>query len=158
LSNFLSIKIILFFRTGEHLLSMIVGTHAANNCPAIRDPIKAFYINAYPYVFSKFEYSGLLGSLLKLLNVAASFAWSYTDLFVILVSIGLASKFRQINEHLAVVKGKYVNSNFWSEYRLYYREVSNLVSTVDAALSKIILISISNNLFFICVQLLRSLE
>lgn len=75
-----------------------------------------------------------------------------------LVSIGLASKFRQINEHLSAVKGKYVDGSFWSEYRLYYREVSNLVATVDIALSKIVLISISNNLFFICVQLLRSLE
>jgi gustatory receptor len=135
-----------------------VGTYTANNCPAIRDPIKAFYISSYPYIFTKIEYSGYLGSFVKFLNISASFSWSYTDLFVILVSIGLASKFRHINEHLAEFKGKFVNSNFWSEYRLYYREVSNLVSTVDTALSKIILISISNNLFFICVQLLRSLE
>ena len=52
----------------------------------------------------------------------------------------------------------HVPPGFWAEYRLYYREITNLILVVDTALSKIILISISNNLFFICVQLLRSLE
>lgn len=83
---------------------------------------------------------------------------SLSDLFVIVVSIGLASKFKQINEDLMEVKGRSVHPAFWSEYRLYYREITSLISLVDNAMSKIILISISNNLFFICVQLLRSFE
>lgn len=94
----------------------------------------------------------------KFLNIIATFAWSYTDLFVIIISIGLASKFKQINEDLIAVKGMSVHRGFWNEYRLYYREVTKLISTVDLALSKVILISVSNNLFFICVQLLKSLE
>lgn len=56
------------------------------------------------------------------------------------------------------VKEKSVHQGFWSEYRLYYREVVSLVNVVDVAMAKIILVSVSNNLFFICVQLLRSLE
>jgi len=84
--------------------------------------------------------------------------WTYTDLFVIIISVGLATKFRQINDDLMKVKGKLVAPAFWSEYRVYYREVVNLLNVVDTAMAKIILISISNNLFFICVQLLRSLE
>lgn len=135
-----------------------MGTYQANHCPAIRDPIEAFYVTNYPYIFISLPYNGLLGVFVKLINIAASVAWTYTDLFVIFVSIGLTSKFRQINDDLMEVKGKVVDNSFWSEYRLYYREVANLVSIIDNALSKIILISISNNLFFICVQLLRSLE
>lgn len=96
--------------------------------------------------------------LAKFLNIIATFAWSYTDLFVILISIGLASKFKQINEDLMEVKDKSVLRTFWSEYRLYYREVVTLIYVVDEAMAKIILVSVSNNLFFICVQLLRSLE
>jgi gustatory receptor len=142
----------------EHLLSITVGAHGANNCPSIRDPIRAFYIANYPQVFKIYPYSGALGTFAKFLNIIATFAWSYTDLFVIVISIGLASKFKQINEDLIDVKGRSVHPGFWSEYRLYYREVTNLIAIVDVALSKIILISISNNLFFICVQLLRSLE
>lgn len=57
------------------------------------------------------------------------------------------------------MKGKRgITPQFWMEYRVYYREIVNLINMADIAIAKIILISISNNLFFICVQLLRSLE
>lgn len=124
----------------------------------IQDPIRAYYVSSYQQVFTVYPYSGELGVFLKLLNVIATFVWSYTDLFVIVVSIGLASMFKQINEDLMEVKGQSTYPGFWSEYRLYYREITKLVSTVDEALAKIIIISISNNLFFICIQLLRSLK
>lgn len=144
---------------GEHLLSIIAGAHGANNCPSIRDPIKAFLISSYPQVFLVFPYTGFLGAFTKFISVISLFAWSFTDLFVIIVSIGLASKFHQINEDLLRVKGKRgITPQFWLEYRVYYREIVNLINLVDIAIAKIILISISNNLFFICVQLLRSLE
>lgn len=74
------------------------------------------------------------------------------------ISIGLTSKFRQINEDLMAAKGQSTYPGFWSEHRLYYREAAKLVAFVDEAVGKISLISISNNLFFICVQLLKSLE
>lgn len=109
-------------------------------------------------MFLIYPYSGYLGGLAKAINIIATFVWSYTDLFVIVVSIGLVSKLKQINEDLFEVKGRSVRPDFWSEYRLYYREVIGLITSVDTAMAKIILISISNNLFFICVQLLRSLE
>jgi gustatory receptor len=136
-----------------------VGAHGANNCPSIRDPIKAFFLTNYPQVFLLFPYSGEMGMLIKFLNIIATFAWSFTDLFVIVISIGLSSKFQQLNADLAKVKGKVgILPEFWTEYRLYYREIVNLITIVDAAVSKIVLISISNNLFFICVQLLKSIE
>ncbi|KAG5679767.1 hypothetical protein PVAND_009307 [Polypedilum vanderplanki] len=151
--------IILFSSMAEHLLAMTVGAHAAANCPTIRDPIKAFYMASYPQVFLIFPYSDALGSLAKFFNIIATFAWSYTDLFVIIISIGLASKFQQINNDLFKIKGKVgIRTNFWTEYRIYYREIVMLVGIVDTAVAKIILISITNNLFFICVQLLRSLD
>lgn len=110
-------------------------------------------------MFRVFPYSGWLGSLFKFVNIVMTFAWSYTDLFVIIISIGLTNKFEQLNDRLRKVKGRRgISHDFWSEYRAYYREIVNLIAIVDKAMSKVILISISNNLFFICVQLLRSLE
>lgn len=80
-------------------------------------------------------------------------------MFVIIISIGLTSKFEQLNDELRKMKGiRGISPEYWSEYRVYYREIVGLIAIVDRAVSKIILISISNNLFFICVQLLRSLE
>ncbi|CAG9805825.1 unnamed protein product [Chironomus riparius] len=91
---------------GEHLLSITVGAHGANNCPTIKDPIKAFFVRNYPQVWLIFPYSGWLSSLTKFLNIILTFAWSYTDLFVIIISIGLTSKFDQLNDELRKMKGK----------------------------------------------------
>ncbi|CAO1403406.1 unnamed protein product [Diamesa serratosioi] len=142
----------------EHLLSITLGINSANNCPLIRDPIRAYFEQCFPQAFSIFKYYGPLGMFFKFLNVSATVIWSYTDLFVIIVSIGLASFFKRINGDLLKNKGKLVYSDYWAEYRLYYREIALLIANVDKNINVIVLISISNNLFFICVQLLNSLD
>lgn len=104
------------------------------------------------------------------------------DLFVMMVSIGLSSRFKQINEDLQRIKGQviknlcdlkfdielmnvYENQNFqhmsndfWALRRTQYRKLAGLCMTVDNAISQITLLAISNNLFFISVQLLRSIR
>ena len=47
---------------------------------------------------------------------------------------------------------------YWNEHRTYYRNVCDLVAFIDENISFITILSISNNLFFICVQLLNSVE
>lgn len=47
---------------------------------------------------------------------------------------------------------------FWIEHRQYYRSMCDLCKSVDDAISKITIVSFANNLYFVCVQLLRSLK
>jgi hypothetical protein len=42
----------------------------------------------------------------SVISVIASFYWSYADMFVMLVSIALASRFKLLNSCLNQVKGK----------------------------------------------------
>lgn len=51
-----------------------------------------------------------------------------------------------------------MSQEFWSTRRRQYRSLCALCQLVDDAISKITVVSFSNNLFFICVQLLRSLK
>ncbi|XP_049532443.1 gustatory receptor for sugar taste 64f-like [Anopheles darlingi] len=51
-----------------------------------------------------------------------------------------------------------MTEKFWGEQRQRYRNVCDLVNTVDDHVSVITMLSISNNLFFICVQILNSLN
>lgn len=48
--------------------------------------------------------------------------------------------------------------NFWVEHRIYYRNICDLCDTIDNAIGQITLVAISNNLWFICIQLLFSLK
>lgn len=48
--------------------------------------------------------------------------------------------------------------DYWALRRMQYRKLSRLCAIVDEAISHITLLSFSNNLFFICVQLLKSIR
>lgn len=51
-----------------------------------------------------------------------------------------------------------MSEDFWALRRMQYRKLAGLCVAVDDAISQITLLSFSNNLFFISVQLLHSLR
>lgn len=51
-----------------------------------------------------------------------------------------------------------MSSDFWATKRQQYRKLAGLCVAIDNAISEITLLAISNNLFFISVQLLRSIR
>uniref|UniRef100_A0A182G0C2 Gustatory receptor n=2 Tax=Anopheles albimanus TaxID=7167 RepID=A0A182G0C2_ANOAL len=142
----------------EHLLSIVAAVHFSNNCPAVHDPYEAFFKSNFAFVYYYFRYSALRGFLTKFFNVICNYIWSYVDLFVIVVSMGLSHSFRRMNHYLLQHKREKMTEKFWGEQRQRYRNVCDLVSIVDDHVSVITMLSISNNLFFICVQILNSLN
>lgn len=53
---------------------------------------------------------------------------------------------------------KNTTEDFWIIRRIQYHKVVNLVEAVDETISPIILVAFANNLFFICVQIVRSIK
>lgn len=51
-----------------------------------------------------------------------------------------------------------MTEHFWGEQRQNYRNICDLVRHVDDTISIVTLLSISNNLFFICASILNSLK
>lgn len=111
-----------------------------------------------PHIFHNAPYSSARAVLGKTVNVLATFVWTYMDVFVMVVSVGLVSCFRQINRSLAECKGRTMPEDFWSAHRMYYRNMCELCETIDREIGAITLVSFSNNLWFICVQLLNTLK
>ncbi len=142
----------------EHTLSLGVQIYNANHCPAITDIFQALYTVSFPEIFYFFKYNIILAILAQFYQTVATFVWNYMNLFIILLSIGISHRFKQLNSILWTYSGKSVPAQFWDEHRIYYREICALTSKVNKNISFIILISLSNNLFFICVQLLNSVE
>jgi len=70
------------------------------------DVIRAFYVTWFEQVFTVTDYALWKAVLLQLSNFAATFTWSYMDMFVTLVSMALTQKYLQLNERLATVSGK----------------------------------------------------
>lgn len=84
----------------EHVLSMCTKIYQTFTCPQVTDDMKAIAITGITGVFYIVDFSLSLGIFLKYLNLVATFIWSFTDLFVIIISLGISIRFKQLNEKL----------------------------------------------------------
>lgn len=90
----------------EHILSIVSAVTQVVNCPRIKSIYRAYYVKSFPQVFSLFSYSTILGTYIKFIHVTATFVWSFTDLFIMMISCGLSVKFKLINDRMLEDKGK----------------------------------------------------
>lgn len=70
------------------------------------DPFEDYFRMELNQLFVYFEYSPYLAFFGKMLNILSTFMWSYMDLFVMVVSIGLSTQFKKINRNLMKYKGQ----------------------------------------------------
>jgi gustatory receptor len=70
------------------------------------DLLRRYIIVTHRHVFGVIGYSAVMAVFTSVVSIIASFYWSFADMFVMLVSISLASRFRLLNCHLKQVKGK----------------------------------------------------
>lgn len=146
----------------EHALAKYVDVIRNIPCSKHEDDfgsaLEAFFTNNYYSVFSLVSYSPWTGILMLYLNFLSTFTWNYTDLFLVLISLSLSQRFKQINEVLLQVQGREMPSSFWRAAREDYNELSVLVKKVDVHTQKLMLLSMADNLYFICLQMLKSLK
>lgn len=85
------------------MLSII---HYARKCLHNENPIEDFFKLQLSQLFTFFPYDPWLAFFGKFVNIIATFSWNYMDLFVVMISCGLSSRFKQINEDMRRIKGE----------------------------------------------------
>lgn len=143
----------------------------------IEEPLSYFLEKQFHFFFTRYKINLPLGLFLEIMNISYTFGWNYMEMFVMIVSLGLGTRFWQINYRLDGLKGK-VKSLFniiymmnlvfefsqvlpesvWIEIRTDYVVLCELMERVDYELRFLILLSNLNNLYFICFQLLNIYE
>lgn len=83
---------------------------ALNSVPK-RDPLHVLFETQIPLIFTLTELTWWKAIFSKWFNIVVTFAWSFMDLFVMVVSVGLASLFKQINFDLQQMKGRVIIFN-----------------------------------------------
>lgn len=99
----------------EHALSHVRVIRLAVLCVVEdkMDGICTFFYNSFPHVYDYFPCSIWNGIIMFIINVICAFAWTYMDLFIVLMSIALADRFEQLNRCLQSIHGKvsfFINS------------------------------------------------
>lgn len=93
------------------------------------------------------------------INTIAIVGWSCADILIMIVSIGLTQRFQQINQRLqSLHTTRIIDEATWTEIRSHYVLVCELLDVVDGQLGALIVLSCTNNLCFICFQLLNTFE
>jgi gustatory receptor len=139
-------------------MHVTVGFYSAFNCPAITDILHAHFMTSFPEISYFFDYNISLIFAARFFNIIATFTWNFMDILIIMMSIGISNRFKQLNRSLENKRGCFLTPHFWDQHRTYHREICMLTKKANRRIGFIILISVASDLFFICVQLLNSLE
>ncbi|VVD01932.1 unnamed protein product [Leptidea sinapis] len=113
------------------------------------------------------EYSVWLAIPIFIMSKLATILWNFQDLIIILISIGLASRYNQLNSYVKRIISYEKNEKnwfqlesnlvnrimIWRKIRHAYLHQSKLVRRIDESLGLLVLLSNLNNLYFICLQL-----
>ncbi|XP_034109906.2 gustatory receptor for sugar taste 64a [Drosophila albomicans] len=115
-----------------------------------------YILHNYEYVFQVMPYHRITAVYILLVNGTCTFIWNYMDLFIMMVSKGLAYRFEQISTRIRKLEHEeHISESTFIEIREHYVRMCELLERVDNALSSIILLSCVNNLYFVCCQLLN---
>uniref|UniRef100_A0A182SCH9 Gustatory receptor n=1 Tax=Anopheles maculatus TaxID=74869 RepID=A0A182SCH9_9DIPT len=159
---------LLFFAAVEHCLSVVNGVHnqlfEVQYCNwTVPNFYRHYSLRRFANVYINFPYHDLsavfftvIGAC-KYVSSALTIYWNYQDIFIILISIGLATRFQQINNHLKILSDGVLipGEDFWIRVRTNYVSVCELLDDVDRVISWTMLISCATNLYYICLQILH---
>ncbi|XP_069702285.1 gustatory receptor for sugar taste 64f-like [Periplaneta americana] len=119
---------------------------------------KLYSNRSHNYIFEVVGYNDCLAVFLLIGYRLAAFIWNFTDLFLILISIGLSERFIQFNTRLQEANRTVIGQKEWQELRQHYNLLSTLVKLVDSEVSGIVLLSFANNLCCIGLQLVKTMS
>ncbi|XP_061387470.1 gustatory receptor for sugar taste 64e-like [Musca vetustissima] len=143
----------------EHILSMLTIIYYVNRCPRFRnEPLNSFLFTNFSNFFYFFEYTTFMGIVGKVINVLSTFAWSFNDVFVMCLCVAMRAKIRQLNDYMEKYSKKPTTRSFWIERRKTYRMLCHLCEAVDDTIAVATLLCLTNNLYFICNKILKSLQ
>jgi gustatory receptor len=68
-------------------------------------PLSYFLEDQFSFIFDRISFSLPLGLIVEIMNLSFTFGWNYMELFVMMVSIGIVMRFKQINRRLDEIRG-----------------------------------------------------
>ncbi|KAH8297670.1 hypothetical protein KR054_005206 [Drosophila jambulina] len=143
----------------EHMMSMLSMGYYVNSCPKIPGhPVDSFLYLNFSSVFYFVDYTYFLGLLGKVINILSTFAWNFNDIFVMAVSVALAARFRQLNDYMMRGARLPTTVDHWMQCRVNFRNLCKLCEVVDDGISTITMLCFTNNLYFICGKILKSMQ
>lgn len=169
--------LVLVFGTIEHLIALISflsdRLEQVELCNwKVENYVAYFLTSQLSHVFSLLPYHLLLGIWFEFVNVFITIAWSFADLLIMVMSLGIAYRFEQFNfrlqyfrkrarrskiYHLNIIKAfdlQIVPEETWEQIRMHYVSLCELQEFIDIKLSELIVFASLNDIYSICATFL----
>lgn len=103
--------LMLLFALIEHLLSVSTEIpkmlYRMERCNKTIDNYVEYIIsNHLSHFFKKNPYNHFYGISIEFLNISTTLSWTFLDIFIIVISIGINSRYKQINNRIKQFKGR----------------------------------------------------
>ncbi|XP_066138477.1 gustatory receptor for sugar taste 64f-like [Euwallacea fornicatus] len=159
------ISILMLFFMGtflvEYILHQTTRIFRAVEChDDLEKSLKFFFSNlTLSHVFHYIPYNIPSSLVFQYWFCQLEFAFTYTDIFVMVISMCLASRMQQVTERIKITSQKQVaNEKIWKKLRKDYTRLETLVELVNKNISNIILVSFLPNIFTILTQVFSALK
>ncbi|XP_063934145.1 gustatory receptor for sugar taste 64f-like [Zophobas morio] len=143
----------------EHSLFLAFTFKYSKSGETLSETIQLYFEHRFDQVFNIFPFCMPLGIITQIVNTFSTVSWNFMDLFIMLVSLALSARFKQVVVHISqLTKNNENDEEVWRQVREDYTRLAVLCAKVDDTISNIMLLSFSNNIFVVIVQLYFSLQ
>ncbi|XP_044732177.1 gustatory receptor 5a for trehalose-like [Chrysoperla carnea] len=155
---YITAVVILVCATIENSLATYSSVVSARLCVSRGTALQAYFEVRFMPVFNRIAFAYWRGFLCQVINIIATFAWSFIDVFIIMISMALTELFQRIVNKIKSVHLQATEESTWRNIRENFNKVSALCRLTNDTVSDIILLSFTSNLCFICAQILHSIN
>lgn len=147
----------------EHLLFQVlmeeVNQHQIMLCNVTHlSALNNFMRIVRPHLLEILPFHWTIFIIFQWLISVLAFGWNFVDYFIIIISLGISTRFTQLNERLKRTKCHEMGSKFWIDTRVHYTNLVDLVQFIDKKIAALVLIAMSHNLFLICTKVFESIR
>ncbi|XP_048005964.1 gustatory receptor for sugar taste 64a-like [Leguminivora glycinivorella] len=145
----------------EHAMSMM--SQVGFDCPPSLI-LKRYTLMSHGFLLLRTDYSLSFAVPLLFMSKIATILWNYQDILIVLISMGLTSRYNTLNQYVAKSSSpckdfpwnshdECSKGHTWRRIREAYVKQAQLVRRLDESLGGLILLSNLVNFYFICLQL-----
>lgn len=140
---------------GEHLLSKFVVFEDAQGSDGM---FEAFATLINKSFFEIFPFSPIAGIFVIVTCFYSTILWNFADCFLITVYLTLTAKVKNFNETLRESSCQYHDNVFWYATRHNFVRLVNQIKLTNTIISPLVMITVLNDFYFICHQLLGAFK
>ncbi|CAG9805823.1 unnamed protein product [Chironomus riparius] len=165
----LSIKVYLIgfvffiFYLTEHLTFIGVELHDNNYQLTYCNVTSISFLNNYmrrerPHLIDILPYHWWIFPFFQWTITLMAFGWNFVDYFIISISLGLSTRFNQLNRRLIHATSNQMSRKFWLDIRVHYTNLVDLLHFIDRKIALLILISMLQKLFLIATKVFEAIR